>query len=427
MDPQDRSPWPFAAGCLALSLGILVALGSFRQPGDAQNAMQSRDLAIAAGALLAVAGGLLLGRIAFGRDLFLLAWPLAALALASNHPKLLWTEDIPYTLLAAGVFAPCAFFLSRPGAQLALGRQAHGWVSRGGVAALVALLLFAGLWAIVESADPETGGPAWPGFAHLGAGGSGFMGGMVAANAYVAKKASAIVLAVHALLAFVAVSIPPRAKDVAGALAGVSRAGTGILWIVACVSASLCAMLVWQVVHVRSVATGLLAAAAAGAMFGAVQSAVPVRLCRIGPLRWIAATAAGFVAGELLIAALVSAEGPEILGTRVAMAAFAFAVGAVQAVALRAPLASRIAWPVLVGLAAFVAAHVAHTLFPAVRSGDFRDPKVVEAANLRFLVGSAYRGFFGAVFTMQILWSAARAHAPGPPVPPPGEVPPSGP
>lgn len=372
--------------------------------------MQSREFAVAAGCALALAGGLLLGRIALGRALFLFAWPLAAVAAASNDPALLWQEDLPFTLFAAVLYAPYALFLSRPGAQLAFGRTTHGFVSRGGVTALAACLLYGGLYGWVASTEAGSGGPPWPGFGHIEAGGSGYAAYLGASGVYVAKKAVALVLFVHAAVALVAVSIPPGARAIASAAAGASRASIGLLWIASCVTGYLCTLFAWQVAEPSTVATIWLVAAGAGAILGTIQAAVPVRLCGIGPLRWILATAAGVVFGEFLIAVLLPVLGFESFDPRLRVALHSLGVGAVQAIGLRASPLSRCAWPLLLALAGAIAMHIGLTLVPE-RTED------LAAMHRRFLVASAYRGFFGAVFTMQLLWAAARPAPEAPSLP----------
>jgi hypothetical protein len=157
----------------------------------------------------------------WGRLLFVVLTPLAALGLARVFSPRLWEMDVPYSALLVFVHVPMVFFLARRGALQACGRAESTWLSRGGAVALGCVVLAGGLRLFVASTKP--------------AGGRGFFAQGVALSEYVARLASADVLLWSYVGALIAVSIPsPRRREAtADATPPPSAASDWLRWLVA--------------------------------------------------------------------------------------------------------------------------------------------------------------------------------------------------
>jgi hypothetical protein len=359
--------------------------------------------------------------MAWGRALFIATMPLAAIALASNDPKTFWRDDLPYTVLLIAPYALLVFFLSRPAAQRALARTNDSWIARGGLPMLVIVVAFGVLYGWLASTGAAGGGPRLFGFDHL-RGGAGatesaafrFMRGLEQANAFVAKKAVAIVLLGHAITGLVAVSIPSRNKMVEN-----TRVGTTLLWLVACIASMLCGSLAqmtgWRLLKgTTDLPIQVLLTCVGGATFGFMQAAVPLQSAQPSAVRWIVASAIGWTAGVMASGALFGALEADYwqfsARTFLAVAPLGLSLGAAQAIVLRGESATRWLWLAAVAVALPVGLAIYLPFAPDLSFDNLAErdvEEVLSAARHRGLILVAVQGASLALFTAPLLWRTA--------------------
>ena len=140
------------AGLISIGVLAYIRVSNYDFPGNAMR-MPLANILIAV--VLGMTAYMLFQKKNIGRYLFLVIAPWGSLALASAFPKLLWDNDIPFTVLAIFVYVPMVFLLARESTIKAVGAKDQRWVGRGGALMIGCVVLMVLAHLIVRTTEPD--------------------------------------------------------------------------------------------------------------------------------------------------------------------------------------------------------------------------------------------------------------------------------